>query len=196
MPDDLAAEKRRLRRLLEARRRAIGAAAAHTASSAAAEHLLRNAAVRAASRVALYAALPGELSMRALFEGLGARGVTRLLPRIRRDRIEFAEVESWSELEPGVFDVLEPPDTRPECPLRSDDVAVVPGLAFDAQGNRLGHGKGYYDQAFSGERSSLPKVIGACFAVQVIPHVPHDSRDRRMDAIVTELGLRWMTGST
>lgn len=196
MPDDLAAEKRRLRRLLEARRRAIAPDDAERAGRAVAEHLLRDAALRAASRVALYAALPGELPLRALFDALAARGVARLLPRIRRGRIEFAEVESWAELEPGVFDVLEPPDARPERALGSGDIAVVPGLAFDTQGNRLGHGKGYYDRAFSGERSSLPRLIGACFAAQVIARVPHGSRDRPMDAIVTEFSLRWMARST
>ncbi|MDH3283306.1 MAG: 5-formyltetrahydrofolate cyclo-ligase [Myxococcales bacterium] len=192
MSNALVAEKRRLRRTMQGRRRAVAPAQAEAAGRAVAGHLLDAAAVRMAERVALYAALPGELPTRVLFERLGALGILRLLPRIRQHRIEFARVEDWDALRPGGFDVLEPPDAYPAVELSAADVAVVPGLAFDAQGNRLGHGKGYYDRLLSGDSASLPRLIGAAFELQIVPRVPHDSRDRRMDAIVTEMGLRWI----
>jgi len=66
-------------------------------------------------------------------------------------------------------------------------VVLLPGVAFDAQGNRLGRGGGHYDATFPvGEPG--PLLIGLAWSFQLIPAVPHGSRDRRVDAIVTEDG--------
>jgi 5-formyltetrahydrofolate cyclo-ligase len=196
MSSELAAAKRQLRRAMAERRRAVNPDVARAAARAVADHLLADARVRAAARVALYAALPDELPTRPLFEALGALGKTRLLPRIRSGEMEFAAVESWEELRSGVFDVLEPPGSRPPVGLAAEDVVVVPGVAFDACGQRLGRGKAYYDRAFAGARRALPLLIGTGFEAQIVPAVPHDSRDRSMDAIVTERGLRWIPRDT
>ena len=196
MSSDLAAAKRQLRRAMAERRQAVTAAAARAAAQAVAEHLLADPGVCAAPRVALYAALPDELPTLPLFEALGALGKQRLLPRILSGEIEFAAVESWEELRPGFFGVLEPPEDRLSVEPAAGDVAIVPGVAFDACGHRLGRGKGYYDRAFSGARSTLPLLIGAGYEAQIAPAVSHDSRDRSMDAIVTERGLRWIPRDT
>jgi 5-formyltetrahydrofolate cyclo-ligase len=192
MSDDLAAAKRRLRRAMAERRCQVSRVEAETAGRAVAELVAAESRVRSAARVALYAALPDELPTRVLFERLGELGVARLLPRIRRGEIEFAAVERWDDLCRGVFDVPEPPDDRAPLELGAGDVAIVPGVAFDARGNRLGRGKGYYDRALSGTGRSRPHLIGACFALQIVSSVPHDSRDHPMDAIVTETSLCWV----
>ncbi len=168
------------------RRRACGAAVARS--------LMACPSVTRARRVALYAALPDELDTRALFEALADRGLPRLLPRISGRRLEFAPVESWDALQPGRYGVREPAPTQSAVALGPRDVVVVPGVAFDTSGNRLGRGQGYYDRAFPPEASHGPLLIGAAYADQVVAEVPHDSRDRRVDAIVTEDGLRWTTG--
>jgi 5-formyltetrahydrofolate cyclo-ligase len=188
--EQLDAAKRQLRRAISERSKQLTPQIAEAAGLAVARLLLADAGIRATARVALYASLPYELPTRALFEGLVEIGVVRLLPRIRDDRIEFAAVENWVELEAGAFDVLEPPDHLPSVSLTARDVVIVPGRAFDESGNRLGHGKAYYDRAFSGDRSESPRLIGAAFEIQIVPRVPHDSHDRSMDAIVTEKGLR------
>jgi 5-formyltetrahydrofolate cyclo-ligase len=74
--------------------------------------------------------------------------------------------------------------------LVAADVAVVPGVAFDRAGHRLGRGGGSYDRAF-GTAAAMPFLIGAGYAFQLRPHVPHESRDRSLDAIVTESGFVW-----
>jgi 5-formyltetrahydrofolate cyclo-ligase len=196
MSSDLAAAKRQLRRTIAEWRQAVTPAVARAAARAVADHLLADPRVCAAPRVALYAALPDELPTRPLFEDLGALGKVRLLPRIRNEEIEFVAVESWAELRPGFFGVFEPPDGHLLVEPDAGDVAVVPGVAFDERGQRLGRGRGYYDRAFSGARGALPRLIGAGYEVQIVPAVPHDSRDRSMDAIVTERGLRWIPRDT
>lgn len=196
MSSDLAAAKRKLRRAMVERRQAVTAAAARAAARAVADHLLADPRVCAAPRVALYAALPDELPTLPLFGALGVLGRQRLLPRILSGEIEFAAVESWEELRPGFFGVLEPPEERLPVEPAAGDVVIVPGVAFDACGQRLGRGKGYYDRAFSDARGALPLLIGAGYEAQIVPAVPHDSRDRSMDAIVTERGLRWIPRDT
>ena len=72
-------------------------------------------------------------------------------------------------------------------------VVLVPGLAFDRSGNRLGRGGGDYDATFPpGEVA--PRLVGVAWEFQLVTDVPHGSHDRRVDAIVTERGWVWPAG--
>jgi 5-formyltetrahydrofolate cyclo-ligase len=77
--------------------------------------------------------------------------------------------------------------------LRPEDVVVVPGVAFDRAGHRLGRGGGFYDRAFANACPG-PLRIGAAYMFQICSEVPHGSRDRSVDAIVTECGMLWPRG--
>lgn len=100
------------------------------------------------------------------------------------------KLESIHELKPGMWDILEPPEHRRHDSDRKIsaeqlEVVIVPGVAFDRAGGRLGNGKGYYD----GLLSSLPSTtttIGVAYDAQVIDHVPMDHCDRHVDMLVTE----------
>lgn len=183
---DVAEAKRALRREARERRRAIPVEARLAAGRAVGDRLLALPELRAAPRVALYAATAEELPTRSVFEALGAHGCRRLLPRIRGDALEFAIVEAWSELRPGRFGVLAPTADRPAERPGPGDVVLLPGLAFDRSGRRLGRGGGYYDRTFP---VAGPFLVGLAFHVQLVDCVPCDSRDRRVDAIVTEREL-------
>ena len=74
------------------------------------------------------------------------------------------------------------------------DLVVVPGVAFDDDGYRLGHGKGYYDRAFAAELGDAPTLVGFGYEFQIVDAVPHDHRDRQMDAIVTDRKVRDCSG--
>ena len=162
MSADLASDKRRLRRILSERRRAVPPAEAARVASRIASRLLGEPVVRSARRVALYAALPGEVPSRPLFDALVALGLPCLFPRaLELHALEFAVVTDWSELRPGRYGVLEPPAqaavTRPE----EGDLVLVPGVAFDRAGNRLGRGQGCYDRAFPAVRAA-PAAADRC----------------------------------
>lgn len=112
-------------------------------------------------------------------------GKTILLPRVDGDHLVLHEVSGVEKLERGAFGVLEP---AYDCPVRETgaDLILVPGLAFDRDGRRLGRGKGYYDrllECFEGVR------VGVCFEEQVINAVPADPHDQRMDFLVTPGGV-------
>ena len=121
----------------------------------------------------------------------GAAGSCKVLvPRCPEPgRLEFAAVEDWSALCAGRFGVLEPAASQPALELGAGDLAIVPGLAFDRAGRRLGRGGGYYDRAFPAERSDAPTLVGLAFEFQVVAEVPSACHDRRMDAVCTEAGL-------
>ncbi|MCA9516375.1 MAG: hypothetical protein KC635_15645 [Myxococcales bacterium] len=73
------------------------------------------------------------------------------------------------------------------APLAALAALVVPGLAFDAAGGRLGQGGGFYDRLLGG-LATRPRLVGLAFAAQVVPSVPREAHDVLMDTVVTEGG--------
>jgi len=154
----------------------------------AARRILELAELAAAPRVALYAALADELPSRDLFDALRRRGTPTLFPRCLDDgRLAFAAVRRWEDLVPGRYGLAEPREGA--VALEVADVVVVPGLAFDAQGRRLGRGGGYYDRTFP-PGGTAPFLVGAGFAFQRVAEVPAGPDDRAMDAVVTDRETR------
>jgi 5-formyltetrahydrofolate cyclo-ligase len=198
MSNELASEKRRVRRSLSQLRRAVAPAAAEGAAERIASRLLAEPAVRRARRIALYAALPDEVPSRPLFVALRSLPASLLLPRVRGEReLAFAVVSDWSELTPGRYGVLEPPVSAATIEPEEGDLVLVPGVAFDRAGNRLGRGKGVYDRAFPCGAPRPPLLMGVAYAIQLLAAVPHSRSDRRMDAVVTERALHWVaSGAT
>jgi len=195
MSSQLRASKRRLRQQMSRLRKAVTPADSAQAGLAAARALMDLELVGRAKRIALYAALPYEIPTRSLFDAVVSRAGAALLPRVTHPvGLEFFAVEAWEDLRPGGFGVLEPRSDGCAVRLTSGDLVVVPGVAFDAEGYRLGHGKGYYDRAFATEFVDAPTLVGFAYEFQIVDAVPHDHRDRRMDAIVTERKVRDCSG--
>jgi 5-formyltetrahydrofolate cyclo-ligase len=196
MHDGLAAEKRRVRRSLSQLRRCVAPGEAALVARRIAERLLAEPAVQRARRIALYAALPDEVPSRPLFDALRGLRESLLFPRVQDARaLVFASVSDWSALRPGRYGVLEPPDSAAAIEPGEGDLVLVPGVAFDRAGNRLGRGQGYYDRAFPRTAARPPLLMGVAYAIQLLDAVPHAAADRRMDAVLTEHALLW-TGST
>jgi 5-formyltetrahydrofolate cyclo-ligase len=153
--------------------------------------LLATPEYKAARSCALFAGLPDELPTHSLFEAARASGRQCALPRIRADEaLEFAFVAQWEDLRAGRYGVAEPPPGAVSAPLRSLGLIVVPGLAFDSAGRRLGRGKGYYDRALSiaaTASGSRPSVFGWAEDWRLVDEVPSGAGDEQVDAIVTEL---------
>ncbi len=104
--------------------------------------------------------------------------------------LELFHLESMDELEIGMYKILEPrPDLRhtpdKQVAVQSLDLIMVPGVAFDQQGGRMGHGKGYYDKLLQHARPDAPLVAPA-FECQLFPEIPMDSHDIYMDLVITE----------
>ena len=141
-------------------------------------------------QVSGYRALADEADPSKLLAVLSARGCEVCYPRVHMKGHPLwfhvpVKQEPWL---PGAFGIPEP---RPNWPRAFPSLLLVPLLAFDAAGYRLGYGGGYYDRTlaqFRAERSIT--AIGIAFAGQEVPSVPHDSSDEQLDMIVTEAGVR------
>lgn len=142
---------------------------------------------RERQQVAAYAALPSEVDLRPLVRDLLRRGARVAFPRVAKDRdLHFAHVASLDELRPGAFGVDEPHGDAID--LASLDAVLVPGVAFDRRGARIGFGGGYYDRALAAIRAANPDAIfiGVAFCTQLVEEVPIEPWDILMDQIVTE----------
>lgn len=112
------------------------------------------------------------------------------LPWCDGDQLRLCQVESLADLEPGRFGIEEPKRTIRELDARSISIrdvelVIVPGVAFDAQCGRLGHGQGYYDRLLADATEST-FICGIAFDSQIVPAIPLEPHDIRMDVVVTE----------
>jgi 5-formyltetrahydrofolate cyclo-ligase len=187
--DELAARKRRLRASLRRSRPEVPAARALAAAEAVAARVVALPEFGAARRVALYAALSEELPTAPLFERARGAGKRLLWPRLVEGRLEFAACPRPEDLCPGALGIPAPPASLPAEIPGTGDLVVVPGLAFDAAGRRLGRGGGHYDRAFPPGRPGAPLLVGVGYAFQLLEEVPAGAQDRRMDAVITEARL-------
>lgn len=137
----------------------------------------------------VYASKPPEVNTQALIGLLIAQGKTVVVPIIEKDTktLRLSYLDDPSVLQESTFHVPEP--VGHELPARASDVkaVIIPMLAFDKKGNRLGYGSGYYDRFLS----SHPHLtrIGLAFACQECKEIPADPTDAGMDIIVTDTSI-------
>ena len=138
--------------------------------------------------IAGYVAAKGEIDPAGALARLAAGGAAVALPRVSATapRLRFHRIDG-GPLTPGPFGLLEPPATAPEVAAEVLDVVIVPGLAFDTAGRRLGFGGGYYDGAFADRRGPghAPR-IGLAYDFQIVERCPADDADVGVDLVVTE----------
>lgn len=132
--------------------------------------------------VMAYWPLPDEVDIRQLLDRLVAAGRQVVLPRVTGDdTMELRCYTSSADLREGAFHIQEPTGVLFED-YDAVDVALIPGMAFDAAGRRLGRGRGYYDRFLA--QHPLRRTIGVCFPFQQVAQVPADSHDIAMDELV------------
>ncbi len=143
--------------------------------------------------VMCYASGEREPSTLSLIENLLKKGVRVALPRCDREQkgvMSAREIKSLCELSPGAYGIPEPPETSPVMLKEEMDVVIMPCVATDRHGVRLGHGAGYYDR-FLGDIDR--RTICLCYERFVFESLPHDAHDCIPDCIITEKEVRWAT---
>jgi 5-formyltetrahydrofolate cyclo-ligase len=139
----------------------------------------------AAAHVAAYVPLLGEVDVLPLLGEARLASKRVYLPRLLADgRLEFA-VYDPAYLVKGPRGVMQPAAELPAVPVSELDLLVVPGLAFDGAGRRLGLGAGYYDKTLAGQ-TKKPFCAGAGYDFQLVDALPADAWDVPLDAVVTE----------
>jgi 5-formyltetrahydrofolate cyclo-ligase len=154
------------------------------------EHFLREFPPRAGRSAALYFPLAGEVPTERIRHAYLAAGALLCYPRVTgKGTLAFYPHRDGDGWETGPYGISEPPIREGVAPILSGwDIIVVPGLAFDRRGNRLGRGFGYYDRYLGGLPEGVPRV-GLTWAGQLVPGVPVDPWDVPVHALVTEEGV-------
>jgi 5-formyltetrahydrofolate cyclo-ligase len=178
-----------LRRKLRAQLKRMPAEDQHARSSAICERLAPF--IRQAGHVALFAPRPDEPDLKLLDSSGLWIGRTVLFPRLEGSTPAFAPADDWAELQPGKFGLLTP--VRPASSLEPQ-LVLVPGLAFNRRGDRLGRGAGFYDRYLAGLDTAV-LTIGVAFHLQLVEDLPREAHDFRVRAVVTEQETIRVTGS-
>ena len=184
-----------LRAEMRAKRLALTAQERCDLSRSAARLLLRSPLWEKARSVALYIAARGEMDTGPLLQAAWQSGKQVLLPRCVMEEpaaLRFMPCQGLETLAPGAFGIMEP-NIPPIAGTREivPDLIIVPGIAFDRKGVRLGQGGGFYDRYFfRAETAGVPR-LGYIYAFQLVDFLPRDSWDMSVDAVCTEESILW-----
>jgi 5-formyltetrahydrofolate cyclo-ligase len=183
--DAVLARKAELRRAGQARRDALPAAARQAAVEAIAARVFP-LAIRPGMIVSGFMPLKSEINPLPLMRKLAEAGASLALPMVA-GRGKPLSMRGWQlgePLVPGVWGIREPGPGAPEV---QPDILLVPLLAFDRSGHRIGYGAGYYDLTITQLRAQKPiAAVGIAFAAQEIETVPRTAFDARLDLVLTE----------
>ncbi|MCD9153825.1 5-formyltetrahydrofolate cyclo-ligase [Aeromicrobium duanguangcaii] len=187
MTADVTCEKVQLRTSLLSQRRARSPRDRTAAAEAIALHATALPALARATRVAAYLSMPTEPGTGPLLQGLLDRHVSVLLPVSHPDRSLTWVEHAPDAVRAGPLGVPEPvgQDLGPDA-LAGCGIALVPALAVDHAGNRLGRGAGYYDRALARFDGVVCAVV---FEDELLPRVPHEPHDRPVDLVLTPAGV-------
>lgn len=186
----LAATKKQLRERIRAARDALTAAERAEASAHITRFLRQHLAAIPRGPVLAYSTFGHEFDTVAFNSALLADGRDLILPRVDRatkSLVLHRVADPRTQLLPGIWGILEPDPAA--CPVVMPSAVrwvLVPGLAFDPDGGRLGYGGGFYD----GLLPQMPDVprIAAAFSCQIVDRIPRGPRDALVDRVITERG--------
>ena len=174
--------KDELRLLVKERRRQYSRQQLETLSQTVVKRLAPH--LRDASVVMAFYSLPDEVDTHQLIDDLVAMGKTVLLPKVLDDGgMELRRYTSAADLQEGAFHIMEAVGDS-FTDYNQIDVALIPGVAFDAQGHRLGRGTGYYDRFLRALGTVPLHTIGVCFEFQKVENVPIERHDVSVDIVI------------
>ena len=147
--------------------------------------VMNHPAYQKSELVFAYIDAKGEVKTRDVIEDSWKNGKKVAVPRVHGDIMKFYYISSYEDLEAGSFGLLEPKLICEEVKdVSKESIVIVPGVAFDRKGNRIGYGKGYYDKYFVYHPDIYKTAIA--FSLQIVPEIPVDEFDIKMDCVITE----------
>ncbi len=187
-----------VRRSMRARRRALPPRKREQLSRKLIHSLVRSPLLHRAQRIAAYFPNDGEVDLSALFPILRARGRRIYLPTLMRSRLCFLPCTAETPLLLNRYGIPEPSvSARHKIAPQALDLVLLPLVAFDSEGNRLGMGGGYYDRSFAFLRQReywlKPTLIGVAYDFQQVKKLAAQPWDIPLDGVITESGLQWFS---
>lgn len=140
-----------------------------------------------ASTIMIYSNYKNEVITKRIIEDCFIMNKRVVLPKSLKESHDILPciVKSFEELIPGVYGIFEP-DGRNAIEKRKIELVIVPGVAFDMNGDRIGHGAGYYDRFLNGYEGIK---AGICYAFQIVENAWPNEMDIKMDYLITEMGI-------
>ncbi|MCD8038854.1 MAG: 5-formyltetrahydrofolate cyclo-ligase [Lachnospiraceae bacterium] len=176
------------KRILEVRKGLTDEEAAQK-SEAIVQRVLKTPEYMESDNILLYADYNHEVATRAIFEDAIMRRKRVYFPKSDRltNTMSFYQTISLAQLQRGFMGIPEPPEDMRLCyklKPNEDTLVIIPGVAFDTAGFRLGYGRGFYDRFLSQKRRL--STMALAYACQIVDELPHEAHDIKMDKIVTE----------
>ncbi|TPX44623.1 hypothetical protein SeMB42_g02197 [Synchytrium endobioticum] len=197
----ITAAKKLLRRELRAKLAGLRNEIIQSESQIVTAKLLQLDQYKQSENISVYISTPTETSTVDIIRDIFNKGKKCFVPQWNDDEMEMVYVSSWEQyvnLPLNKWSIPEPPHdgSYEEVPATQLDLIVMPGLAFDREGYRMGHGKGYYDRfldksraqrASSGIISRKPFTVALALSAQYVDSVPHDDLDLKPDMILNPM---------
>ena len=142
---------------------------------------------RTAHKILFYVSYDNEVNTHDMIKKSLMSGKTVIVPKTdtQKKTLCLSKLLSWDDLSPCAYSILEPrEDCIREVPVSSVELFIIPGVAFDLCGNRIGHGMGYYDRLL--KNTVQAHSIGLAFECQIIKSIPAEEHDEKVEMIVTE----------
>jgi len=192
----VAAAKERLRSVARERLASVSSAGRVARSALIAEAVSRLDVVCRAERLLLHRALPDEVETEGMLGSALARGQRIFAARVEGPVLTFLEIDHRTRWRRSALGVLEPEAGQGLAPGGVRTALLVPGLAFDERGGRLGRGGGHYDRFLREARRHGGRLdaVALAYEVQVVPEVPREAHDELVDWIVTEARVVGIAG--
>lgn len=177
-------DKNQLRKEVRNRKRQFDIQKLGELSFAVIMQLLKHPKLKQAQTIMLYHSLPDEVCTHTLADSLLAIGKTIVMPRVTGNAtMELRMYSGPKSLAVGAYGIMEPIGGVFND-YAAIDLAIIPGMAFDKEGNRLGRGKGYYDRFLPNIANAYK--IGLAFGFQMFSHIPTDSNDIKMNEVIAD----------
>jgi 5-formyltetrahydrofolate cyclo-ligase len=178
-----------LRKTIVARRAALSLPVRQGANRVISKHVLASGGFHDAQTVMAYMSFAAEFSTSEIVRAILDRDKVLVLPKINGANKEldlFKVSQLDTDLIPGTWGIMEPnPERCAKIAIDEVDFVLVPGVAFDADCNRLGYGGGYYDRLLE-NLGPFATFVAPAFAVQIVDRVPVEDHDVALDVVVTE----------
>jgi len=177
-----------LRNKAKAKRAALSLSFMQQAATQAADNFLQNIPLERQNIIAAYYAMNNELKVLPLVEKLWAKNKKICLPSVIENNqpMIFRAWQRGDELIAGAHDIKAPNES---APILVPDIIIMPLVAFDKSGNRLGYGKGYYDRTIA-QMDKKPLLVGYAYSVQEVESIEYESHDMPLDYLVSEKEVR------
>ena len=185
-------QKQKIRDLIKKKRARLTWGWIERNSKKIADHLIELQELKIAKSIHCYVAWQNEVDTHEFIKKMLNQNRRVIVPKVDvpNHKLYHSQILEFSDLKPGAFGILEPELGKTKPVQISDiDLIIVPGIAFDLHGNRMGYGGGYYDDFL---KNASATKIGFAFQFQIFDKIPTQAQDQRVDILISETTVRYI----